>query len=226
MNLSKRTKDVLANFAVINPSLQFREGNILKTVSPSKDMLAVATVPEVFPKDFAIYDISRLLGALSLFDEPELSFKDQRLTIKSDQRTINYTYASPKMIIAPPNNSIETPPVVAKFDLSAKSLDEISKVVSLMKLPEVIFEGDGSDVTVRVTEVKNPTGDSYRNQVGKTDQNFSVVFKDAKIQKLISDDYSVTITHGPLKGQVASLIIFESKDVKYYVAPETDSKFD
>ena len=36
MELSKETQDILKNFSEINQSLAFKEGKVLKTVSPQK----------------------------------------------------------------------------------------------------------------------------------------------------------------------------------------------
>ena len=41
MKLSESTVEVLKNFSTINPSLVFKEGNILRTVSPQKNILGV-----------------------------------------------------------------------------------------------------------------------------------------------------------------------------------------
>ena len=40
MKLSEQTIEVLQNFSSINQSLLFKEGNVLKTVSPQKTVLA------------------------------------------------------------------------------------------------------------------------------------------------------------------------------------------
>ena len=44
MRVSTNTLNVLKNFAKINPSIVIAEGNVLKTISPSKTIMAKATV--------------------------------------------------------------------------------------------------------------------------------------------------------------------------------------
>ena len=64
MELSKETQDILKNFSEINQSLAFKEGKVLKTVSPQKNNLARAEVTEHFPQDFAVYELNKFLGDL------------------------------------------------------------------------------------------------------------------------------------------------------------------
>ena len=44
MKISTNTVNVLKNFAKINPSIVVQEGNVLKTISPSKTIMARANV--------------------------------------------------------------------------------------------------------------------------------------------------------------------------------------
>ena len=46
MELSDRTLNVLKNFANINSNIVFREGNVLKTISVAKNILAKVTLDE------------------------------------------------------------------------------------------------------------------------------------------------------------------------------------
>ena len=68
MNLSEYTINVLKNYSQINPSVGFKPGNVIKTISPQKTVMTKATVDETFPSEGAIYDLNRFLGVLSLFD--------------------------------------------------------------------------------------------------------------------------------------------------------------
>ncbi|MDP7195681.1 MAG: DNA polymerase, partial [SAR202 cluster bacterium] len=68
MKLSKHTLNMLKNFSDINMSIEIKKGNLLRTVSVQKNILAQAELEDEFPKDFAIYELNRFLGAVSLFD--------------------------------------------------------------------------------------------------------------------------------------------------------------
>lgn len=92
MKLSENTINILKNYSVINPSLLVKPGNVLSTVSPVKSIFAKATVEENFPSQFAIYELSKFLGVVSLFNEPELDFGEKQMTIISGSQSLNYTY--------------------------------------------------------------------------------------------------------------------------------------
>jgi hypothetical protein len=71
MKVSERTTNLLKNYANINQSIEFREGNVLKTVSPLNTILASVETEEEFPRTFPIYELNRFLGTLLLF-QPKL----------------------------------------------------------------------------------------------------------------------------------------------------------
>ncbi len=49
MQLSDNTMNVLKNFAAINPSIVIKPGNVLRTISPQKTIMAIATGVDDFP---------------------------------------------------------------------------------------------------------------------------------------------------------------------------------
>ena len=79
VTLSKTTLDVLKNFSTINSSIVFRQGSTVRTISNAENILAKFTGEEVFPTDFAIYDLSQFLSGISLFDNPSLEFTSGEL---------------------------------------------------------------------------------------------------------------------------------------------------
>ena len=74
MKLTQKTLTTLKNYASINQSLYVTRGNVLKTISEMKSVMAEVEVQEMFPREFAIYDLNQFLGVVSLFDEPDLDF--------------------------------------------------------------------------------------------------------------------------------------------------------
>ena len=72
VTLSRTTLDVLKNYATINSSIVFRKGNTLRTISNAENILSQFTSEEIFPTDFAIYDLSQFLSGITLFDNPKL----------------------------------------------------------------------------------------------------------------------------------------------------------
>lgn len=218
MKLSENTINILKNFSVINPSLLVKPGDMLATVSPQKSIFAKATVEETFPSQFAIYELSKFLGVISLFKDPELDFGTNQMTIISGSQSLNYTYADPSMIVTPPEKDINFPAADIEFNISQEELQKVVRATGVLQLPDIAVVGDGSSVKVTATNSKNPTTDVFSIKVGDTDQSFNMIFKAENIIKLISANYNVKVSS---KG----LALFTADSVRYYVATEANSSF-
>ena len=72
MELSDRASQVLRNFAVINGNIYFNEGNVVRTVSESRTVLAKATLDVDFPTSFGIYDLREFLSVMGLVDRLQI----------------------------------------------------------------------------------------------------------------------------------------------------------
>ena len=64
MKLSNETLTVLKNFSSINTGIFFKQGSVLSTVSPQKNILADAQISENIPQDFGIYDLNNFLSVI------------------------------------------------------------------------------------------------------------------------------------------------------------------
>lgn len=218
MKLSARTVQVLRNFASINPSIQFNEGNVLRTISPNKTMMAKAKLTDSFESDFAIYDLSRFLGVVSLFADPEFVIEERLVRIKSEGRSVSYTFADPSTIVVPPNKDIAIDEYDVEFDLTSEIFSEIMKAIGVMSFPELTVVGEVGKILLRATDTKNPSSDKYDITVGETDKEFVAVFKTENL-KIMSDNYRVGISS---KG----ISHFESEDIEYWISIESTSRFE
>lgn len=218
MKLSSETVTVLKNFSTINPSILFRKGDTVSTVSPLKSIFAKVKVKEQFPAQCGIYELNKFLGVLSLFKEPDLEFKDNHVVITNGTQTVRYTYAAPEMITSPPENDIKFPGADVTFTLTSDTLNSILKALSVLSLPEIAIVGDGSTIKVEAVNSKNKTSDTYSVAVGTTDKTFNMILK-AENLKFLSRDYTVEISR---KG----ISRFISDDITYWVATEANSTFE
>ena len=107
MQLSVKTIDVLKNFSAINQSLIFPQGSTIKTLSPKRNILAIANIEEKIPERFAIYELNQFLGVLSLFSEPDIDIKQHHVQISNGSGHVsNYFFAEESMIEAPPDKNL------------------------------------------------------------------------------------------------------------------------
>ena len=221
MKLSDRTINLLKNFASINQSILFKQGNQLRTISVMKNILAEANIDEDFPQDFGVYDLSQFLNSLGLFQEPELNFTGQSfLNIKEGKQRSKYFFADPSVIVSPPEKSITLPSVDVEFTLRSSQLDRLLKAAGVYHLTDLSVIGDGKEIKMVVLDRKNDTSNESAVIVGQTDKNFSFNFKIENI-KLVPGTYTVSISS-------KNLAKFYSENYKltYFIALEPDSKFD
>jgi hypothetical protein len=202
MKLSDDTVTVLKNFSSINQSLLFKSGNTLKTISPLKTIFVEATVGESFPKEFALYDLNKLLAKVSLYKDAELAFDDDKINISTENKKKSdyIKYCSPKVIVTAPEKPITFGDPDCSFSLSQEDLDWMRKSAGISGSPNFVFESaDQSKIEIgSVTD-------------GKT---FKVVMKVENF-KLLDGSYDVAIAK---KGMAQ----FKHKTVAitYYIAIE------
>ena len=220
MKFTDNTIVLLKNFSAINTNLQFTTGNVLKTISPQKNILARTKVEEHFPQDFAIYDLNKFLGAISLFDKPEIEVDETKLIIQSNGNRLNYVLADPSMIVAPPEKEIELPSEDINFKLSKTNLDSVIRAAQVLSLPELVFSGDKEKIRLVATDMNNDSCDEYDVVVGETDKTFKMVFK-IENMKMMSGDYDVTVSS---KG--ISHFKNANSNLEYWIATEASSNYE
>ena len=220
MKLSTQTITILKNYAAINQNIQFKEGQTLKTISPQKNILSSVEIEENIPKGFAIYDLNRLLGAMSLFDKPVLEVGENALTINGGGSKLNYVYADPSMLVTPPEKTLDFPDPEISFKMTKETYDSNLKAAQVLALPELVVHGDGEKVFIVASDTNNSSSDEFRREVGATDKKFQMVFK-IENMKLLSGSYHVTISS---KG--IAHFSHEHSKLQYWIATEQNSNYE
>ena len=216
--ITKPTIEVLKNFCSINKSIVIKPGNQIATLSINKNILAIADVEEQFESQISIYDLGVFLGGLSLFDQPKIDTTDSNYVTVSDQRGKSKTrffYADPDIITQPPEKEITIPSVDVKFRLEAGILQQLQRAAMVYQLPDLCLYGDGTEMSLCVTDKKNDTSNSYSVQVGQTTEEFCYCFKVENL-KLLLADYDVTISS-------ANVALFQGDGIKYFIALEPNA---
>ena len=223
MKLSKHTLNMLKNFSDINMSIEIKEGNILRTVSVQKNILAQAELEDSFPQDFAIYELNRFLGAVSLFDDPEFRFNGKSANIGTTRHSVDYVYCDPSMIVTPPENNITFPDPEVKFTLSQDALSQIMKASNVLGTPEIAIEGGphpNDSIRIKALDVNNDSTDTFQVVLDeKSGHTFRFVFKTENM-KMIPGNYDVEISS---KG--ISHFTLQGQKLEYWIATESTSSF-
>ena len=223
MKLSKHTLSMLKNFSDINMSIEIKKGNVLRTVSVQKNILAQAELEDEFPQDFAIYELNRFLGAVSLFDDPEFQFNGKSANIGTVKHSVDYVYCDPSMIVTPPEKNITFPEPEVKFTLSQDALSQIMKASNVLGTPEIAVEGGphpNDVIRLMALDVNNDSTDTFKVVLEeRSDNKFRFVFKTENM-KMLPGNYDVEISS---KG--ISHFTMQGQKLQYWIATEASSTF-
>ena len=217
MKLSNDTREVLKNYSTINANLLVTAGNKIATMSQMKNIVSTATVPDTFDSDFAIYDLNEFLSALSLFNDPELTFNENSVRIAQGSQDLNYFYSDPS-VVTTPKTEISMPSVDAEFTLTKDTFNQVMRAAAVLGAPDMVLDiGTDSIMDLRVSDRKNDTSNSFSIEVGAESpaKGKKFYFKVENL-KLLSGDYDVQVSE---KG--ISRFKNINRDVEYYIALET-----
>lgn len=208
MQLSKRTLAILKNFAGINQSIVISPGNVLQTISNTSDIMAKATIDETFDKKVSIYDLNEFLAVLTVFDEPQIEFGDDAVSIKQDRMKQIYRYADPSIIKQAPEKGITLPSVEVTANLTRDQLQTIIKAASLNSSTSLTF----TNGNVKVWDHLTPNSNVFEiEQIANHDVDYSLSIGVEKL-KMVADDYEIDICSKGLthfKG---------SQSIEYFIA--------
>ena len=220
MYLTAETVSILKNFSSINQSLLIKPGKRLRSMSVMKNVLVESEITEEFDRQVAIYDMSQFLNCLSLIPGAEINLMDDYIKITDGTNSIDYRYADPSVITAPPEKELTLPSEDVCVVLTEDQLDRARKSSAVLQIPDVSLIGDGEKIYLTVRDKKNSGSNSYNIEVGDTDKVFQFNLKVENL-KMVASDYDVIIS---AKGMAK--FTSHSRSLTYYVAIEPDSTYE
>ena len=217
--LSKKTLDVLKNFSTINSSIVFRKGSTVRTISNAENILAKFTGEEVFPSDFAIYDLSQFLSGISLFNDPQLEFTSTDfVSIRGGRQSAKYYFSDPEITLkSAPEKNVNFPGADLQFNLSGDELIQLQKASAVYGLPDLTFQSEEGLDTIKLIlrDKENDTSNTYDLTVaGSSTGTYSL---DVKIEniRLLPGDYTVKVSKHLISEWTNTNV-----DLTYYIALE------
>lgn len=225
MKLSDNTITVLKNFGAINSGIFLKKGKLVKTVSPSKNILAQATVADDIPSDFGIYDVNEFLSVVSLHkDDLELDFDSKNVVISGlkGRSKIKYRACDASMIVTPPEKTLQMPTPEISFELSEEDFRWIMNAANVLSSPQICVESDGESITINTLDTTNDSAhtESLALDTNGTGSKYKMIFKTENISKILSGPYEVKISSQGISH-------FKNKKVaiEYWVTTEVGSTF-
>ena len=217
--LSRKTLDVLKNFSTINSSIVFRKGSTVRTISNAENILAKFTGEEVFPVDFAIYDLSQFLSGISLFSDPQLEFDNENfVSIRGGRQSARYFFSDPEITLkSAPEKNVNFPGTDLQFNLSGEDLIALQKASSVYSLPDLTFQSveDSDEIKLILRDKENDTSNTYDITVaGSTTGTYTLDLKIENI-RLLPGDYTVKVSQHLISEWTNTDV-----DLTYYIALE------
>ena len=228
MKLSPNTITVLKNFYNINQSIRFTPGNVLKTMSSGQSIIGQAKLDIKIPESFGIYDLSRFLNAVGLFEDPELEIVDTFVKISDDRSTILYNTAGEKSIKVPEKALNLPAEVPCHFTLTHDDTQKLFKAIAILGMPEIAIIGDGKKLSVKGLDSEGKVEDSFSLNIGDTKNKYKAIFKIDNINKILPGDYDVRIASlSDSRGDSVNVSHFKSltDKVEYWIAVSSNSEF-
>lgn len=222
MRFTKDTLEILQNFSQINSGMQFRKGSKQATVSSGKTVIAISNFDIEIPQSFAVYELSKFLGILSLIDDPEIELGDEYAVITNDNgQKVKYRYCEPRMIISWPEDKKESlASVDVSFDLPKEVWTKFNKSSNLLSGEHMNIESENGNIVMRTIDKEDIKASSASFSVGTSDQNFSLSFQ-RKLMNLMPGNYLVELCRNKLTRWTN-----KDKNIIYYIASEKTSTFE
>jgi hypothetical protein len=221
--ISKQTLGILKNFSGLNSNILIKPGNVIKTITPSKNGMAEATVSEDFPVEFGIWDLQKFLGVISLFNSPAFSFASKSVTISDGANSnIVYYYSEPKLLTVPTKN-VNMPKTTAKVTLTEKVFADLQRAAAVMQLPDISFQNESQKIYAVICDLADPTSNSYKTLIAEDYEGEEQMTLNFKIDNLRMLPGSYTVKFST---NVVGEFTNDTVPVKYWFAMETNSRFE
>jgi hypothetical protein len=149
MILSKRTIEILRCCSSINPSIVFKKGSTIKTISLKKDILFEGYIDEKFSMDFGIVDLKKFITFYNKMNNPNIEmvgYEDnvnegiaEKLVFRNGMKEVTNPYYTCELneIVQPPEKEITFPKTLGSLFLSK---DKIKSIKSLMNsFPRYVY---------------------------------------------------------------------------------------
>lgn len=220
MKISNETKEILKNFAQIHQSFLFKPGSVISTIDGQQGSVFVkATVEEVFPQEAFIYDLNQLLMYLNVMQDPDITFGESSLQVKSDSGKLTYFYAAKALMKYKVPSGVTFDPFYT-MKLSGDDITLINKAAAITSSPNIEFVSDGDVVKLRTFNPKNTTANVFEKEWNISAPTFRVQIPVENF-KLLTDDYDVDFS-----STRALRFTAKNRKLEYYIAMQPDSTFE
>lgn len=190
---------VLKNFSNINSNLMvYSNTDQIMTINESKSVYACYNHRQSFDNDFAIYDLSSFISALSMFDDKDVEINEKHMIVKdlNNRSKLRYVFANPDLITKAPQ-PVTVDEFVCKFTLDSDTLNKLRKAQGILDLSTVKITGtDKNVITISLSDPNDPSNNDFSIDVnGEINENSDFeVYLTLNNLTIVNDSYDVEIS--------------------------------
>jgi len=224
--LNEKTREILGQLGNINqtqiisyPVTVVKMGKSIQAFLDLSKKDEKGCAEEPF-EEFGIYTISELNSVINVIEKPEISLENGTLIIKNEKSKTTYKTTPIDLIESKARGNADLinrmkdetrNKKVLTFELSAKELNNVKKMSSLLKeLSDLKIIAKDGEIGLLVTSVEKSSNTYKLNIQGKINEELEMTLLMDSVNKLPISDYEVSI----VKSKKGSLVaIFTSLDV-------------
>lgn len=228
IKFSKRTLAALDNFASLNPACCLEKGNVIRTATATKTMLAIVKIDETIPEEFRIHSLPQFLSLIKMpiFNECDITITSQKTFISNEKASQEFTAAAASLVSLPPASwKPEHTEVTFQGSLTSENLSHILQVAKTLKHDIIRFNSKDGSLSLTTHQSDDKEGaNSHRLNIGKTtvEGHHKLEIKTENL-KLLETDYSFFCG---LDSRGAQTLILKSQDeeesITYMIGAEIE----
>lgn len=234
MKLSKRTLEILSNFATINNHLQINSGSEFYTRQNTSadspvvvgNIMAIARVEEDFPWDLTFYDLKTFLQYVSLpSEQPEIEPSNKRIFIKTDGFKVSMPFAEKEhLIIKEDAFSFDDDKCGVKIKFKESDLTTLQKAANIGTKSDSIalFTRDGDLFASVFNNATKESGDNVEIKMeGELLDGVEDFYIEFNLDQfvMIAQDYEVSIYEKYRGGELSVIYAYWASEFVDYVMP-------
>jgi hypothetical protein len=231
MIISDTTLRILKNFQGINGEIVLHPGNHQYVgIKDMKIILATATLPEAWPQETGILELSTFLSMLSQFKNPDVQFEKGVMVVSTNGVKVRYRCSDTSLISVPAVPTLPTDTPGLEFVMPEHLMGQVIKQCLTLKLPWVKMDIDSGKVMLRGVDNKNALSHTVEFTIPDKDitvhdaaLKLSYPFKVEHLNNLMDGPYKVAVSDkwkapyahfANQKDPVAYFIVAQHEDIK------------
>lgn len=222
---NKQFLSLINDLALINKSVIIENKGDTVKISRSNPAQTIFYILTTKAENFqfsddkiAFYDYSEFYRLLNVFDTPDLSISENKVTISKDKSRIKYIISDPETIQRGPEG-VDFGECVVKFDLDSTDFKNLKKMISLLSSKYIKFTTNEN--TINLNCFNNPNDNSFNKDLPMetTGESISMKFSSEVFTLLPENNYTIEISK---KGIFKILLVKDDIRFEVYVGEIED----